>query len=65
MCIIKWIIGAGIIVGAVIIEISWLAICFGSVLLGIVLLIFAPSILFAPFTIGTTIGIALMASCNE
>ena len=63
MCILKWIIGVCIIIGAVIIEISWLAICFGSVVLGIVLLLFAPHILFAPFTIGTTAGLLLMSEC--
>ena len=65
MCLIKLLIGAAIIVGAIVIEISWLAICFGSVLLGVILLIFAPHILFAPFTIGTALGLALMASCEE
>ena len=32
--------------------ISWWAICFGSVIIGVVLLIFAPHILLAPLVIG-------------
>lgn len=63
MCMLKWIIGVGIIIGAVIVEISWLAICFGSIILGVVLLFFATDILFAPFTIGTTAGLLLMSDC--
>ena len=33
--------------------ISWLAFCFGSVIIGILLLIFAPYVLLAPLAIGT------------
>ncbi|ATI47106.1 hypothetical protein [Vibrio parahaemolyticus] len=33
--------------------ISWLAFCFGSIIIGILLLIFAPYILLAPLAIGT------------
>ncbi|HCH1592593.1 TPA: hypothetical protein NKQ36_003772 [Vibrio parahaemolyticus] len=33
--------------------ISWLAFCFGSIIIGVLLLIFAPYILLAPLAIGT------------
>lgn len=32
---------------------SWLAFCFGSVIIGVLLLIFAPYVLLAPLAIGT------------
>lgn len=65
MCIIKFIISGVIIVCAIIIEVSWLAICFGSVLLGVILLIFAPHILFLPFTLGITLGGTILSSCKN
>ncbi len=65
MCVIKMILGAAMIIGGILVEITWLGICFGTVILGIVLLIFAPGILFAPFTIGLAGGLAFFASCNE
>ncbi len=65
MCIVKIILGAAFIVGGIIAEVAWLGICFGTVILGVVLLIFAPTILFAPFTIGLTGGLAFFASCNN
>jgi hypothetical protein len=65
MCIFKMIFGAGFIIGGILVEITWLGICFGTVILGIVLLIFATEILFAPFTIGLAGGLAFFASCEE
>ncbi len=59
------ILGAGFIVGGILVEIAWLGICFGTVILGIVLLMFAPGILFAPFNIGFVGGLAFFASCEE
>jgi hypothetical protein len=46
---------AGFAIWAVAITalISWLAFCFGSVIIGILLLIFAPYVLLAPLAIGT------------
>lgn len=47
--------------------ISWWAICFGSVIIGVILLIFAPHILLAPLVIGvpgtgfTALGIGKLA----
>lgn len=40
--------------------ISWWAICFGSVIIGVILLIFAPHILLAPLVIGVS-GTGLIA----
>ena len=65
MCIFKTIIGAGLIIGGILLEVAWLGVCFGTVILGIALLIFAPEILLIPFTIGLTSGLAFFASCNE
>ena len=65
ICLVKFIIGAGFIIGGIILEISWLALCFGTVIVGIALLIFAPHVLFIPFSVGTTIGMGLIASCKD
>ena len=55
------IIGTILIIAAFVVEASWLGVCFGSVIVGIVLLIFAPGILFAPFNILFTMGLAFFA----
>ena len=54
-------IGVALIIAAFAVEISWLAFCFGSVLIGILLLLFAPGILLAPFNILLTLGLAFLA----
>ena len=64
MCIFKVIIGAGINIGAIAIEIACLGVCFGTVIIGVALLIFAPEILLMPFTVGMASGLALIGSCN-
>lgn len=47
-------VGLVIWVVAISIELSWLAICFGTVVIGLLLLIFAPLVLIAPLAfIGT------------
>lgn len=49
-------VGVGLVIWAVAIsiELSWLAICFGTVVIGLLLLIFAPLVLIAPIAfIGT------------
>ena len=65
MCIFKYLIGAALIIGGIIVEASWLVICFGSVILGLALLFFAPGILFFPFTFGTATGMAFIVTCQE
>jgi len=60
------ILGAGFIIGGILVQIAWFGICFGTVILGIIILLFvAPEILFAPFMIGLTGGLAFFASCEE
>ncbi len=46
------ILGTAIWVLTISVLISWWAICFGSIILGVILLIFAPHILLAPLLIG-------------
>ncbi len=65
MCIFKMILGAGFIIAGILVQIAWFGICFGTVILGIILLFAAPEILFAPFTIGLAGGLAFFASCEE
>ncbi|WP_287125540.1 hypothetical protein [Desulfobacter sp.] len=40
---------------------AWLGICFGTVIIGILMLIFCPTILFLPFSLFTTPGLSLIA----
>jgi len=56
----KKIIGLAIIALGVFLEVLWLGVCFGTVIVGIALLIFAPGILFLPFNFFLTIGLATM-----
>lgn len=55
------VLGIAAYIGAVVLEVMWLALCFGSIILGIVLLIFAPGILLLPLTFGFATGAALMS----
>ena len=52
--------GLFVMIGAVAAEIAWLGLCFGTVIIGIVMLFLAPHVLFAPFMIG--IGMTLWES---
>ncbi len=56
------ILGFGIIAFGIFLEILWLGVCFGTVIVGIALLIFAPRILFFPFNFFLVIGLAMVAS---
>lgn len=48
------VVGLVLWVGAVFIELSWLTVCFGTVVIGLLLLIFAPVLLITPIVfIGT------------
>ena len=60
----KKIIGLAIIAFGVFVEITWLGICFGSVIIGILLLIFAPRILFFPFNFFLLLGFMIMNGKN-
>ena len=54
--------GALIIIGAFVAEIAWLGFCFGTVVIGILMLLMAPGLLFAPFIFLFGTGAALWGS---
>lgn len=56
----KTILGISVIALGVFLEVMWLGVCFGTVIIGIVLLIFAPGILFFPFNFFLLIGLGIM-----
>ena len=56
----KKLLGLAFIALGIFLEITWLGICFGSVFIGILLLIFAPRILFFPFTFFLLIGVKFL-----
>ena len=56
----KKIIGLLFIILGVILEFMWLGVCFGTVIIGILLLIFAPRILFFPFNFFLILGLTMI-----
>lgn len=52
--------GFALIIVGIVLEVMWLGFCFGSVVIGILLLIFAPRILFFPFNFFLLIGLRFM-----
>ena len=52
--------GFAFILAGIALEVMWLGICFGSIIIGILLLIFAPRILFFPFNFFLLIGLRIM-----
>lgn len=56
----KTIFGIAIIAFGIFLEITWLGICFGTVIIGVLLLIFAPGILFFPFNFFLVIGLSII-----
>ncbi|QOY53783.1 DnaJ domain-containing protein [Candidatus Sulfurimonas marisnigri] len=56
----KMILGLAIIALGVFLEFLWLGFCFGSIIIGILLLIFAPRILFFPFTFFLILGLSII-----
>jgi hypothetical protein len=60
MFLIRLVIGVALIVGGVIAQAAWFGICFGTVIIGVLLLFFAPGILFFPFTFGLLHGLAII-----
>ncbi|MDF1878961.1 molecular chaperone DnaJ [Sulfurimonas sp. SAG-AH-194-C20] len=58
----KKIIGLAIIALGIFLEVMWLGFVFGSIIIGILLLIFAPRILFFPFNFFLLIGLRLIYS---
>lgn len=57
----KTILGLAIIAFGIFLEVMWLGVCFGTIIIGILLLIFAPAILFLPFNFFLVIGLAIMS----
>ncbi len=55
------ILGVLLVVGGVLLGVAWLAFCFGSIIVGILLLLFAPGILVAPFGVAY-LGMGYIAS---
>lgn len=56
----KKVLGLAIIALGIFLEVMWLGVCFGTVIIGILLLIFAPGILFFPFNFFLIIGLSIM-----
>jgi len=56
----KTFIGIAVIAFGVVSEVMWLGVCFGTVVVGILLLIFAPGILFLPFNFFLTLGLSII-----
>ncbi len=56
----KTVLGIAVIAFGVFLEVMWLGVCFGTVIIGIILLIFAPRILFFPFNFFLLIGLSIM-----
>jgi hypothetical protein len=52
--------GFAFIIAGIVLEFMWLGFCFGSIIIGILLLIFAPRILFFPFNFFLLIGVRIM-----
>ena len=52
--------GFAFIALGIFLEIMWLGFCFGSIIIGILLLIFAPRILFFPFSFFLLVGLRLI-----
>jgi hypothetical protein len=52
--------GFTFIILGIVLEVMWLSFCFGSIIIGILLLLFAPRILFFPFNFFLLIGVRIM-----
>ena len=58
----KTFIGIIFIVFGIVTEVMWLGVCFGTVVVGILLLIFAPGILFFPFNFFLILGLSIIGT---
>lgn len=54
--------GVLMMVGGLVAQVAWLGFCFGTVIIGILMLFFAPALLFLPFTILMLMGTSLWGS---
>ena len=60
------VLGVAVIICGITAQIAWLAFCFGTVIIGVLLLLFAPTILFIPYTLATTIGgVMVVTGCTK
>jgi hypothetical protein len=64
--------GAAVIGGGILAEVAWLGLCFGTVIIGLLMLLFSPGLLLMPFTFlvasGTALsgtGVALISTQDE
>lgn len=57
---IKKLFGVAFIIAGIVLEVIWLGFCFGSIVIGILLLLFAPRILFFPFNFFLLLGLRLI-----
>jgi hypothetical protein len=57
--ILQIILGVTVFIGGIVLGCTWVAFCFGSVVIGVLLLLFKPTVLLLPFSFGTVPGIAL------
>lgn len=48
--------------GGLVAQIAWIGFCFGTVIVGLLMLCFAPALLFLPFTLMMASGTALWGS---
>ncbi|MEA1973702.1 MAG: hypothetical protein U9N34_10500, partial [Candidatus Cloacimonadota bacterium] len=62
---IRNIVGLSFIGLCIFLEALWLGVCFGTVIIRIVLLIFAPRILFFPFTFFLVLAMAFLKNPNQ
>ena len=53
--------GVAVMAGSIAVELAWLSFCFGTVVIGLLLLLFAAPILITPLMWGLTAGIGLFA----
>lgn len=58
------ILGFALIALGVFLEVMWLGVCFGSVVVGVLLLLFAPRILFFPFSFFFVLGLVTLSGKN-
>ena len=56
------ILGGALVIGGIAAEIAWLGICFGSVIIGVILLFVSPPILFFPWALLGGSGVALFVT---
>jgi len=61
---VRKILGFALIALGIFLEVMWLSVCFGSVIVGVLLLLFAPRILFFPFSFFFVLGLVTLSGKN-